>query len=50
MAYGTKCDGKFQETTGVVVGAGDLAQFRASNGKLRTGDTCGTKGTHPCAI
>jgi hypothetical protein len=27
-----------------------LTQFRASNGKNRTGDTCGTLGTRPCAI
>jgi hypothetical protein len=48
--YGNKCDAKFPDTTGTLVGASDLGQFRASNGKSRTGDTCGTAGTHPCAI
>ena len=31
------------------MGSGDLTQFRASEGKSRTGDTCGTAGTEPCA-
>jgi len=48
--YGNKCDGKFPGVTTAVVGAQDLAQFRASTGKSRTGDTCGTTGTRPCAI
>ena len=48
--YGNKCDAKFPGVTGLLVGAGDLTQFRASNGKNRTGDTCGTSGTRPCAI
>jgi len=48
--FGNKCDAKFPGTLGTVVGASDLAQFRASNGKSRTADTCGTAGTHPCAI
>jgi len=48
--YGNRCDAKFPGTTGAVVGSGDLGQFRASNGKSRTGDTCGTSGTEPCAI
>ena len=48
--YGNKCDAKFPGTLGTAVGASDLAQFRASNGKNRTGDTCGTTGTRPCAI
>ena len=48
--YGNKCDGKFPGVTGVLVGAGDLTQFRISNGKSRTGDTCGTAGNKPCAI
>jgi hypothetical protein len=48
--YGNRCDGKFPGVAGTLVGAGDLAQFRASNGKNRTGDTCGTAGTRPCAI
>ena len=34
----------------MLVGSGDLTQFRASNGKNRTLDTCGTLGTRPCAI
>jgi hypothetical protein len=46
--FGNKCDAKF--TGGVLVGATDLVQFRASNGKNRTLDTCGTVGTRPCAI
>jgi hypothetical protein len=33
-----------------LVNASDLVQYRASNGKNRTGDTCGTTGTRPCAI
>ncbi len=48
--YGNKCDGKFPGVTGTFVGSGDLAQFRPSNGKNRTGDTCGTTATRPCAI
>ena len=48
--YGNKCDAKFPGTLGTAVGAPDLAQFRASNGKSRTVDTCGTTGTRPCAI
>jgi hypothetical protein len=47
--YGNKCDADFTPT-GVLVGSADLSQFRASNGKNRTGDTCGTIGTRPCAI
>ena len=48
--FGNKCDAKFPGVTGTLVGSGDLAQFRASNGKNRTGDTCGTIATRPCAI
>jgi len=48
--YGNKCDAKFPGTAGAAVGNPDLAQFRASFGKSRTGDTCGTSGTMPCAI
>jgi DNA-binding winged helix-turn-helix (wHTH) protein len=48
--YGNKCDAKFPGTTGAAVGTGDLAQFRASFNKARTGDNCGSVGTHPCAI
>jgi thrombospondin type 3 repeat protein len=46
--YGNKCDAKFVGTG--IVNALDLAQFRASNSKSRTGATCGTSGTMPCAI
>ena len=48
--YGNKCDAKFPTTGGTIVNPTDLVQFRASNGKSRTGDTCGTSGTLPCAI
>jgi len=48
--YGNRCDGKFTTGTGTVVGAGDLAELRASLGKSRTVDVCGTSGTRPCAI
>ncbi|MFI5316756.1 MAG: FG-GAP-like repeat-containing protein [Myxococcota bacterium] len=46
--YGNMCDAKFVGTG--LVGGADLAEFRASNNKSRTGDTCGTTGTRPCAI
>jgi hypothetical protein len=46
--YGNKCDADFTPS-GALVSSGDLAQFRASNGKSRTGNTCGTVGTEPCA-
>jgi len=39
--YGNKCDAKFPGTAGAAVGAADLAQMRASNGKNRA---------LPCAI
>jgi hypothetical protein len=48
--YGNKCDAKFPGTTGAAVGTGDLTQFRAAFNKSRALDTCGTVGTHPCAI
>jgi len=48
--YGNKCDRKFPGAAGAAVGNPDLAQFRASFGKSRTADSCGTAGTHPCAI
>ena len=41
---------KFPGVTGLVVSTGDLTQWRAANSKSRTGDTCGTTGTRPCAI
>jgi hypothetical protein len=46
--YGNTCDAKF--VGGAVVGASDLVQFRASEGKNRANDNCGTSGTMPCAI
>ena len=48
--YGNRCDAKFPGVTGTFVGTSDLTQFRASNTKSRTSDTCGTSGTRPCAI
>jgi hypothetical protein len=48
--FGNVCDAKFPGVGGILVGPGDLVEFRASNGKNRTGDTCGTLGTRPCAI
>jgi len=48
--YGNRCDAKFPGTTGTAVGAADLGQFRTAIGKSRTVDSCGTAGTHPCAI
>jgi hypothetical protein len=48
--YGNRCDAKFPGVAGTIVNSSDLAQFRASNGKNRTLDVCGTLGTRPCAI
>jgi hypothetical protein len=48
--YGNRCDAKFPGTPTGIVGSQDLGQFRASNNKSRTLDTCGTTATHPCAI
>jgi hypothetical protein len=48
--YGNKCDAKFPPATGGLVGPSDLVQYRTASGKSRTGDTCGTTGTRPCAI
>jgi hypothetical protein len=48
--YGNKCDAKFPGVAGSSVSGNDLNQFRASNGKPRSDDTCGTSGTRPCAI
>src|SRR5262249_25044126 len=48
--YGNKCDAKFPGVGGLLVGAGDLTQFRVSNGKIRTSDTCGTTRILPCAV
>ena len=47
--FGNKCDADFTPA-GAVVGSADLAQFRSSSGKSRSGDTCGTSGLRPCAI
>jgi len=46
--YGNRCDAKFAGS--YAVNSYDLGQFRASNGKPRSVDTCGTTGTRPCAI
>jgi glucose/arabinose dehydrogenase len=46
--YGNKCDADFTPT-GALVGSADLAQFRASAGKSRVLDICGTSGSDPCA-
>ncbi|HXZ85909.1 MAG TPA: thrombospondin type 3 repeat-containing protein [Myxococcota bacterium] len=48
--YGNKCDAKFPGVSGTVVNSTDLGQFRTALGKSRAADTCGTAGTHPCAI
>jgi len=48
--YGNRCDAKFPGVGGALVSPPDLVQLRASNGKNRTGDNCGTSGTHACAI
>jgi hypothetical protein len=48
--FGNRCDAKFPGVAGTIVNSSDLAQFRASNGKNRTTDSCGTIGTRPCAI
>jgi len=47
--YGNVCDGKFVDQ-GTVVGPGDTAQYKASVGRDRRTNTCGTSGTLPCAI
>jgi len=47
---GTRCDAKFVGAATSVVGALDLNQYRASAGKSRDTDLCGTIGTRPCAI
>ena len=46
--FGNKCDADFTPT-GALVSSADLAQFRASSGKSRAVDTCGTTGTDVCA-
>jgi hypothetical protein len=48
--YGNKCDAKFPGNAGEVVGAADLVELRASNGKGRELDECGAGGVRPCAI
>ena len=47
--FGNKCDADFTPAAGGLVGSGDLVQFRASNGRSRTVDICGTTGNQPCA-
>jgi hypothetical protein len=46
--FGNKCDGDFT-ASGALIGTNDLTQYRASSGKSRLGDTCGTLGNQPCA-
>jgi len=48
--YGNRCDAKFPGTSGALVGSADLGQMRASLGKDRASDSCGTSGSEPCAI
>jgi len=48
--FGNKCDAKFPGVGGTLVSPADFTQFRASNGKNRANDNCGTTGTRPCAI
>jgi hypothetical protein len=48
--FGNKCDGKFPGVTGSNASTQDLAQLRASSGKSRLTDTCGTSGVRPCAV
>jgi hypothetical protein len=48
--YGNRCDAKFPGNSGSLVNATDLAQFRLSNGKNRTTDTCGYGGNLPCGV
>jgi hypothetical protein len=46
--FGNRCDADFT-AAGALVGTNDLTQYRASSGKSRLGDTCGTAGDQPCA-
>jgi hypothetical protein len=46
--YGNRCDADFT-ASGAVVASGDLAQYRASSGKSRAADSCGTTANAPCA-
>jgi hypothetical protein len=46
--YGNRCDADFT-ATGALVGTADLTQYRASSGKSRANDACGTNGSQPCA-
>jgi len=49
--FGNVCDADFPNTSqGGNVGPADTAQYRASIGKSRATDTCGTGNTVPCAI
>jgi hypothetical protein len=46
--YGNRCDADFT-AAGALVASGDLTQYRASSGKNRAADSCGTSANQPCA-
>jgi hypothetical protein len=46
--FGNICDGDFDNSGATT--AADSAQYKASIGKAKVLDTCGTAGTRPCAI
>lgn len=48
--YGNVCDAKFPGSPGLLVGSGDLAEYRASSGKSRAESNCGRSGLLPCSI
>ena len=48
--YGNKCDAQVPRRHRSLRQQRRPDEWRASNTKNRTGDTCGTAGTHPCAI
>ena len=49
--FGNPCDGDFPGTSqGGNLNAADTAQYKASAGRDRTTDTCGTSHTVPCAV
>ena len=47
---GNRCDAKFPGDAGTEVNALDLGQLRASLGRPRASDSCGTSHALPCAI
>jgi hypothetical protein len=47
--FGNACDAKFPGVSGSIVGAGDLAELRASIGRNRATQTCGSAGAARCA-